>query len=281
MIAVLLALATFVLDMLDSFTGRSLLNRPLVSCTVVGFILGDVATGVQIGAVLELAFLGLFSIGAAIPPEILSGGILGAAFAITSGGGSDTALVLAFPVAAIGLIILNFHYGLIAPLLLHKADSYAERASFRGVATMHVSLGAIKSFLLAALVGIAYWAGNDAVTRALEFIPGWVDVGLKVGTAILPALGFALLARMIVTKRVLPFLFIGFFVAAYLELPVVAIAGIGVMVAWIIVDLEARRSPGETEEASLAVDDGTTGDDTAEDRLSAAAHMNRRSDDDF
>lgn len=60
--------------------GTSLLSRPLVMGTLTGIVLGDVQTGVTLGATLELAFMGAFSIGASIPPEMISGTVLGTAF---------------------------------------------------------------------------------------------------------------------------------------------------------------------------------------------------------
>ena len=44
--------------------GTSLLSRPLVMGTLTGIVLGDIQTGVTLGATLELAFMGAFSIGA-------------------------------------------------------------------------------------------------------------------------------------------------------------------------------------------------------------------------
>ena len=65
--------------------GTSLLSRPIVTGVLTGLVLGDLKTGIILGATMELAFIGAFSVGAAIPPEIISGAILGTAFAISSG----------------------------------------------------------------------------------------------------------------------------------------------------------------------------------------------------
>ena len=67
--------------------GTSLLSRPLVMGALTGVVLGDIPTGVTLGATLELAFMGAFSIGASIPPEMISGTVLGTAFTITTGAG--------------------------------------------------------------------------------------------------------------------------------------------------------------------------------------------------
>lgn len=59
------------------------------------------------GATLELAFIGSFSVGASIPPDVVTGGILGR-FAITAGAGTETALLLGLPIATLTLILKIF-----------------------------------------------------------------------------------------------------------------------------------------------------------------------------
>ena len=58
---------------------------------ITGVVLGDISTGVTLGATLELAFMGAFAIGASIPPEMISGTVLGTAFTITTGAVPETA----------------------------------------------------------------------------------------------------------------------------------------------------------------------------------------------
>ena len=96
--------------------GTSLLSRPIVTGLFVGIVLGDVKTGVIMGATLELAFIGSFSVGASIPPDVVTGGILGTAFAITAGAGTETALVLGLPIATLTLILKNIYLGLLFPI---------------------------------------------------------------------------------------------------------------------------------------------------------------------
>ena len=45
--------------------------RPIVLCPLVGLVLGDLQTGLAIGASLELLFMGSISIGAYVPPARL------------------------------------------------------------------------------------------------------------------------------------------------------------------------------------------------------------------
>jgi PTS system mannose-specific IIC component/fructoselysine and glucoselysine-specific PTS system IIC component len=67
--------------------GQVMLDRPLVTGTLVGIVLGDVRQGIIIGAQLELIWMGLTGIGASTPPDVVTGGVLGTAFAILSGSG--------------------------------------------------------------------------------------------------------------------------------------------------------------------------------------------------
>ena len=56
--------------------------RPIVLCPLVGLVLGDLQSGLAIGASLELLFMGSISIGAYVPPDETIGGVLACAFAI-------------------------------------------------------------------------------------------------------------------------------------------------------------------------------------------------------
>ena len=62
---------------LECAIGNSMVQRPIVMGPLVGLVLGDLQTGLLVGATLELAFMGNVTIGAALPPEITAGGILG------------------------------------------------------------------------------------------------------------------------------------------------------------------------------------------------------------
>ena len=66
--------------------GVSMIDRPLVMCALTGLVCGNLHEGILIGATLELIFLGNVAIGAAHPPDIVTGSVLATAFSIMSGG---------------------------------------------------------------------------------------------------------------------------------------------------------------------------------------------------
>ena len=53
---------------LDYQLGTLYAFRPIVLCPLVGLVLGDLQTGLAVGASLELLFMGSVSIGAYVPP---------------------------------------------------------------------------------------------------------------------------------------------------------------------------------------------------------------------
>lgn len=152
--ALLLGLVAFIAQS-EYALGTSLISRPIVTGLLTGLVLGDVQTGVIMGATLELAFIGSFSVGASIPPDVVTGGILGVAFAITSGAGTETALLLGLPIATLTLILKNVYLGMFIPMLSQKADGYAERADTGGIERMHLIAGFGLSLMLATVVTIS------------------------------------------------------------------------------------------------------------------------------
>ena len=144
--------------------GTCLLSRPIVMGTLTGIVLGDIPTGVSLGATLELAFMGAFSIGASIPPEMISGTVLGTAFTITTGAGPETALTVGLPVASLVLIAKNIGMVFILPPFVHKADDYAKQGNMRVVALMHFRGGFFGVNLSIGLcVGCGFYSGGSAV----------------------------------------------------------------------------------------------------------------------
>lgn len=253
--ALLLGLVAFFVQS-EYALGTSLLSRPLVTGLLVGLVMGDIKTGVIMGATLELAFIGSFSVGGAIPPDVVTGGVLGTAFTISSGAGPETALLLGLPIATFTLVLKNIYLGLFLPALAHKADKYAEDANTRGVEAMHLIGGFGLSLMLGIIVTVSFYVGSDAIKNVLDAIPNFIQTGLQVATGILPALGFAMLARLLLNKKVVPFFFLGFLLAAYLKVPVTGIAIFGAIVAVIMVNvMQTKRVAFASNQGGVVNDD--------------------------
>ncbi|HJE16985.1 PTS mannose/fructose/sorbose/N-acetylgalactosamine transporter subunit IIC [Enterococcus casseliflavus] len=243
--AILLGIVAFIAQS-EYALGTSLLSRPIVTGLFTGIVLGDINTGIIMGATLELAFIGSFSVGASIPPDVVTGGILGTAFAITAGAGTETALLLGLPIATLTLILKNVYLGLLIPMMNQKADLYAADGNYKGVERMHLLAGFGLSLMLALVVTISFMVGSNTISKLLAMIPAFVQNGLSVATGLIPALGFAMLARLLINKQVAPYFFLGFALAAYLEIPVTGIAIFGAITAVVVVNLRNFRGQGQS-----------------------------------
>ena len=209
------------------------IDRPIFSSAIVGLILGDLRTGLIVGASLEMIWIGAQRIGGSVPPNIVIGGILGTATAILTGEGVEAALAVGIPAALVGSAFEVFAKT-ICSFFIHQADSYAEDGNTSGI-TLMAWLGNLLYFLLAAVpVFIALTAGADAAQALFKAIPAPLLTALRVMGKVLPAIGFGILLNLLLKKQLVPFFAIGFVLAAYLGLDVLAIAILGVAAAVIL-----------------------------------------------
>lgn len=221
----------------EFFLGTSLIQRPIVIGTLVGLAMGDLSQGIIMGATLELAFIGAVSIGAYIPPDMLSGTILGVAFAIKAGASPEAALALGMPIATI-MLALNTILG--TPIMLfftHLCDKNAERGEASKLRFNGIFGGFLSACITLPIIPCAYYFGSDAVTGLLSGLPTWIETGMNIAGGLIPALGFAMLAQMIMKKNIAPYFFLGYFLVAYFELSTTAIAIFsGIIVAIIMLN---------------------------------------------
>ena len=118
--------------------------------TLTGLVLGDLTTGLMVGATLELVSLGLVNVGAAAPPDMNLGAIIATAFTILTGATPETALTIAIPIAVLGQLLGILLRTLLASLT-HRADALVEQGDFEAAKRIHVvwatSLYALSYFI--------------------------------------------------------------------------------------------------------------------------------------
>lgn len=231
--ALLVGLVVFI-GKADYFVGTAMLGRPLVLGALVGIILGDVKTGVMIGFQLELVFMGMYAIGASIPPDMIVGSVLGTAFAITTGNGMETAITIAMPAAILSAFVVNLFYGVITPIMARAADRFAEEGKYKKIEAIFLSNGFLFDLTFAVIAFVAFLFGGDAVQAVVSAIPGWLTSGITIAAGILPALGFAQLISMIMSRKVAVFFLFGFLLSAYLGVSTVGIVCFSVVIVGIL-----------------------------------------------
>ena len=227
--------------------------RPIVLCPLVGLVLGDLQTGLAIGASLELLFMGSISIGAYVPPNETVGGVLACAFAISLGESTEAAIALAMPIAVLTLSLKNI-MRVIDPFFVDMADKFAAQGNVKGIYAIHFLLGnALGCVLYFILCSTAFYLGVDAAKGLLDMIPQFAIDGFGVAANILPAMGFAMLGRLVLTKQVMPYFFLGFLITSYAGIPVLGVAILAIIIA--IEKFDLLKMGGAAEPALAAEGD--------------------------
>ena len=234
------------------------LTRCLVMAAGVGVILGDVQTGLAMGAVGELAFLGFgVSSGGSVPPNPVGPGIVGAVLAITmKGQGIDTEAALAY----------SFPFAILVQFLI--TGIYTISTGFPERARRVVDAGRYGRYCLLANGTILMFAGAGFVIgfasafhaqglgNLIAAIPEWLTGGLGTAGKMLPAVGFAVILSVMCGWDTGPFVILGYGAAAYLNVPVIGIALFSAAFAWILYERKEgdKIHSGEVGEKTSAAD---------------------------
>lgn len=219
-------------------------HRPLIACTVIGLILGDLKTGIMLGGTLELIALGWMNVGAAQSPDSALASIISAILVIVGQQSIATGIAIALPVAAAGGA--DGVCRTITVVFQHAADKAAEEARFRTLDILHVSALGVQALRVAipALI-VSLFVSADMVSNMLSAIPEFVTRGLQIAGGFIVVVGYAMVLRMMGVKYLMPFFFLGFLAGGYLDLSLLAFGGVGVIMALLYIQLNPQWRKAE------------------------------------
>lgn len=250
----IVALFAGIESVLDEFQ----LHRPLIACTLVGFVLGDIKTGIIIGGTLEMMALGWMNIGAALAPDAAMASVISTILVIAGNQSVSTGIALAIPIAAAGQI-LTILVRTLSVGLVHRADTHAEVGNIKGVERIHllaVLMQGLRVAIPAALIAI--FADASGVQNLFNSIPPVITGGLNVAGGFIVVVGYAMVINMMGSKYLMPFFFLGFVIAAFTNYNLVALGVIGTVLAIIYIQLNPKYNKAVVAEV---VDNGEYGDD--------------------
>lgn len=247
---------------LDQFGPHLGFRKPLLASVGVGIILGDMTTAIIIGATMELMWLGVNNIGAYVPPDVISGTIVGASLGIMSGGdtASATSLAIAVGIPTATLVQqLNMFVMTTNISLVHAADKAALSGNFKTI-NKYFWAGALCFFLTRAVpTFIATGVGSQVIDSVMGFLQNdvpWVLKGFSTAGGMMPAVGLAMLLTMMIKKDMWIFLLIGFVLSAYLGVPTLGIAMVGAAAAGFYDFVIEGRNQGTLNVASADEEEG-------------------------
>ena len=189
------------------------LYRPLVAGLFVGIIFGDPAKGAQIGAAINLLYIGFISAGGSIPADPSVAGWVGTALAMAGGLSAEAAISLGVAIGLLGTIIF-FTRMSVDSLFAHWADARAEQGDISGVARMNWLPPQIFLFIISFFPAfLAVYLGSAVVSDGITWLntnAPFVLKGFEIAGGLLPAIGIALNMRFIFRGGAIPFYFIGY-----------------------------------------------------------------------
>lgn len=230
--AVLVALGLFLTN--SAFTpniGFNVFRWPLMAGTVVGLIMGDVGRGIQIGALINLPFIGVIAAGGSQAFDPSLAGWLGTALAMSAKAGEAEAVAIAVPLGILGLLPF-FSRMNVDVLFVRWADARAERGDIDGVARMNWVPGQIYVFIahFIPVLLLAYYGSQflNPIFAALDPYAGgdwsWIRNWLIVSGSMLVTVGIAINLNLILRGSTIPYFLIGFTISALTGVNLVAMA---------------------------------------------------------
>ncbi|WP_103981484.1 PTS mannose/fructose/sorbose/N-acetylgalactosamine transporter subunit IIC [Helcococcus massiliensis] len=211
-IQVLLVFVVTFIAAIDQFSFLESFYQPIVIGPLIGAILGDVNSGLVVGATYQLLTIGNMPVGGAQPPNAVIGGIMATVFAVTSGFEPGAAAAAAIPFALLGQYGVTFLFTLMSPLMA-KADSYAREANPKGIVKLNYFAMALLGTIFGIIVLIFFLAGARYGKIIADAIPEWLMNGLGAAGGMMRYVGFAILLKVMISKDLWGFYFAGFALA--------------------------------------------------------------------
>ena len=153
------------------------------------------------GGTLELVWMGLAPLAGAQPPNVIIGTIVGTTFAITTGVKPDVAVGVAVPFAVAVQMGITFLFSVMSGVM-SRCDRMAANADTAGIERVnYLALLALGIFYFLCAFLPIYFGAEHAKT-AIDVLPERLIDGLGVAGGIMPAIGFAVLLKIMLKTSI-------------------------------------------------------------------------------
>lgn len=209
-------------------------HRPIIAATLIGVALGDVKTGVIIGAQMELIALGWMTIGVATPPDATLSSIIAVIVAVLGGQNIGVAIGIALPLTVVGQMLFILQKGTIDVAIMHWAEKGVDKGEIWKVTTAHF-ITAIPSALRMAIptMLVAFFADANILHNMLSYVPDAITKGLQVSSGFLVVVGYAMILKILNVKEMIAFFLMGFLVMTFSSMTLVGLTLLGISLALI------------------------------------------------
>lgn len=234
--ALLVAFAYWITWLIDGILGWQTMTRPIVLGTVIGLLCGDLKTGVIMGASLEAVYMGISGIGGSLAADYRSGTAVGVGLAILSGISMEEGIAIAVPIGALclGLMPVTTMVGNLMEVPLMNAAKQGDVKKYNRLVWFQAIV--LQHLLDTAVIFLCCYFGSTVITTTFDAIPAWLMNGLSASGGMLVVVGLALTTQAIFSKYTVSFVLVGFVLTKYLAMPVLSVAILGFVCAYMVFD---------------------------------------------
>ena len=242
----------------DYLTAWQTFTRPIVVAPLTGLILGDLKTGILMGASLESIFMGISAIGGVVPADATMSSLISVAFTILTGASAEEGLAIAMPIGTVASSLGTLTtpvFASLAPYWEKLATESSDKKFMTISLLFHIFVTQLVSFVVV-FVAIAY--GVEGLATLLDKLPAWVSSGLAASSRMLLGIGFAITTSMIWSKETGIYFFVGYVLASYAGLGTLPIAILGLALAFTIFMNDKKSIELKKELSDASVSGGLT-----------------------
>ena len=181
------------------------IGRPMIAGTIVGIVLGDVKTGMLIGATLNAVYMNSQAVGNVMSTDV------------TMAGYTATTLAMA------GRAMLFTLQNAAVVFFAHKCDEYASQGDIKKIwlVGIWIPFFIFNGIRFITTFPVIYYGSR--YSQAVEsLMPAWLNTAMGVVGGMLPAVGMALLLKVMITKK----LHICFFMIGFLAYSIFGISSV-------------------------------------------------------
>ena len=206
---------------------------PIWSGFLVGLVMGRPMEGMMLAAAINLPYIGFITAGGSMPGNAMFAGSVGTAFGLVSGLPVEQVMTISVLLGSVAVMAWNA-YMTINSVWVHMAEKAAAKGNLKMVRFFNYVPSFFVSFILNGIPALLIVIYGKAAGEWLAAMPQWIMDGFALVGGILPALGVGMLLNFMGQKKILPFFFLGFFLAQFLGLNTMAVTVFGASIAFIL-----------------------------------------------
>jgi PTS system mannose-specific IIC component len=233
--ALLAMLAAFISIGGNYLFGQCMSERPLVAGFIAGLIFGDVGTGVIVGAALEAIFMGAVNVGGAVTAEPVTATTLAVVFVVVMHMDQGVAIALAVPIGLLAGLLYEFIHLSLSSLGAPFIDRAAASGKEKNIKLVHFLGWFIKYTICCIPTFLGVLLGAEPVSQMIDQVPDTVIAGFTASGNLLPAIGMAMLLKMLWDKKLAVYFLLGFILVSYLSLDMVGVAAFAFVIVVVAV----------------------------------------------